>query len=131
GGTAALRSGAAALAVLGEGVGRKCEEWEARARAQVRRELNGGVRACEGAGRRRKERRRVRGVRWRASPSGLDGGQGAARGFGGVGGVGQQCDGGKAMMAGWRADGRRGSSSAASRARRRALVTCGMLVDGA
>ena len=45
--------------------------------------------------------------------------------------MGQQCDGGKAMMAGWRADGRRGSSSAASRARRRALVACGMLVDGA
>ena len=43
-GAAALRSGAAALAVLGEGVGRKCEEWEAGARAQVRRELNGGVR---------------------------------------------------------------------------------------
>ena len=73
----------------------------------------------------------MRGVRWRASPSGLDGGQGAARGFGGVGGVGQQCDGGKAMMAGWRADGRRGSSSAASRARRRVLVACGMLVNGA
>ena len=35
------------------------------------------------------------------------------------------------MMAGWRADGRRGSSSAASRARRRALVACGVLVDGA
>ena len=50
GGAAALRSGAAALAVLGEGVGRKCEEWEAGARAQVRCELNGGVRACEGLG---------------------------------------------------------------------------------
>ena len=34
-------------------------------------------------------------------------------------------------MAGWRVDGRRGSSSAASRARRRALVACGVLVDGA
>ena len=44
-GAAALRSGAVALAVLGEGVGRKCEEWEAGARAQVRREQNGGVRA--------------------------------------------------------------------------------------
>ena len=67
-------------------------------------------------------------MRWRASPSGLDGGQGAARGFGGVGGVGQQCDGGKAMMAGWRADGRRGSSSAASRrvAERSSLAACSL-----
>ena len=36
--------GAAALAVLGEGVGHRCEEWEACVRAQVRRELKGGVR---------------------------------------------------------------------------------------
>ena len=44
GGAAALRSGAATLAVLGEGMGHRCEEWEACVRAQVRRELNGGVR---------------------------------------------------------------------------------------
>ena len=45
GGAAALRSGTAALAVLGEAVGHRCEEWEACVRAQVQRELNGGVRA--------------------------------------------------------------------------------------
>ena len=45
GGAVALRSGAAALAVLGEGVGRRREGWEACAHAQVRRELKGGVRA--------------------------------------------------------------------------------------
>ena len=45
GGAAALRSGVAALAVLGEGVGRRRGEWGAGVRAQVRRELKGGVRA--------------------------------------------------------------------------------------
>ena len=45
GGAAALRSAAAALVVLGDGVGRRREEWEARACAQVLRELEGGVRA--------------------------------------------------------------------------------------
>ena len=43
----------------------------------------------------------------------------------------QQRDDFEVMMAGWCADGRRGSSSAASWARRRALVACGVLVDGA
>jgi len=45
GGAAVLRSGAAALAVLGEGVGRGRGEWGAGERAHARRELNGGVRA--------------------------------------------------------------------------------------
>ena len=43
-GVAALLSGAAALAVLGDGVGHRREEWEARACAHMRRELTGGVR---------------------------------------------------------------------------------------
>ena len=44
-GTAVLRSGAAALAVLGDGVGRRREEWSACVCTQVLRELKGGVRA--------------------------------------------------------------------------------------
>ena len=45
GGVAALRSGAAALAVLGDGMGRRREEWSACVCAQVLRKLKGGVRA--------------------------------------------------------------------------------------
>ena len=48
GGAAALRSGAAALAVLGEGVGRGRGEWGVGERAHARRELNGEVRARGG-----------------------------------------------------------------------------------
>jgi hypothetical protein len=44
-GSAGGNGGAAALAVLGERVGRRREEWGAGVRAQVRRELKGGVRA--------------------------------------------------------------------------------------
>jgi hypothetical protein len=40
-----LRSGAAALAVLGEGVGLGRGEWGVGERAHARRELKGGVRA--------------------------------------------------------------------------------------
>jgi hypothetical protein len=45
GGTAALRSGAVALAVLDDGVGRRREEWSACVCAQVLHKLKGGVRA--------------------------------------------------------------------------------------
>ena len=48
GGAAALRSGAAALAVLGEGVGRGRGEWGVGERAHARRELNGELRARGG-----------------------------------------------------------------------------------
>ena len=48
GGAAALRSGAAALAVLGEGVGLGRGEWGVGERAHARRELNGEVRARGG-----------------------------------------------------------------------------------
>ena len=48
GAAAALRSGTAALAVLGEGVGRRRGEWGVGVRAHVRRELNGEVRARGG-----------------------------------------------------------------------------------
>ena len=48
GGAAALRGGAAALAALGEGVGRGRGEWSVGVRAHVRRELNGEVRARGG-----------------------------------------------------------------------------------
>ena len=45
GGAAALRSGAAALAVRDDGVGCKREKWESRVCAHMLRELKGRVRA--------------------------------------------------------------------------------------
>ena len=85
--SAAAMAAAAAFQDAGRGVGAwlgvewRGEELEHRVTKQ------NGERELGRRGRRRMEQRRVRGVRWRARRAALMAGQGAARGFGGVGGA--------------------------------------------